>query len=91
MLISYIFQNLLIYFEKYSGRSWGSKRPPGGYLGVGEIFSPKDAFHLDNSNVTSFSSIGRRDGKLFNFLTFLDIIWTFWGVKRAPRGSLGGG
>ena len=60
------------------------------YLGVGEIFSPKDAFHLDNLNVTSFISIGRRDGKLFNFLTFLDIFWTFFGQFGGQNGPPGG-
>ena len=65
----------------------GLKGPQGGIWGWVKFFSPKDAFHLDNSNVTSFSSIGRRDGKLFNFLTFLDIL----GGQKGPQGGLGGG
>ena len=82
----------LIVFSKFRGILGGLNAPPGGVWGVGEnVFLLKDALYLDNSNDTSFSSIGHRDGKLFNFLTFLDIFWTFWGVKRAPRGSLGGG
>ena len=56
-----------------------------------KIFSLKDAFYLDNSNDTSFSSIGHCDGKLFNFLTFLDIFWTIWGVKMPPQGGGAGG
>ena len=57
----------------------------GDLRGVDKNFSPKDAFYLDNSNATSFSSIGHRGGKLFNFFTFLDI----WGVKMPPpRGGL---
>ena len=66
------------------------KGPQGGSQGVDKFFfSLKDVLYLDNSNDTSFSSIGRRDGKLFNFLTFLDIFWTFWGVKRGTRGVWG--
>ena len=54
--------------------------PRGGLRGVGKkSFSLKDAFYLDNSNATSFSSNGHRGGKLFNFWTFLDIFWTFFG------------
>ena len=66
----------------------GLKGPQGGIWGWVKFFLPKDAFHLDNSNVTSFSSIGRRDGKLFNFLTFLDILG---GQKGHQGGSQGVG
>ena len=80
------------HFWTFFGQFGGSKGAPGGVSGGGwkKFFSLKDALYLDNSNDTSFSSIGRRDGKLFNFLTFLDIFWTFWGVKRVPRGGLRG-
>ena len=56
-------------------------------------FSLKDAFYLNNSNAASFSSIGDRGGKLFKFLTFLDIFWAFLGVKMPPPqgGGLRGG
>ena len=54
-------------------------------------FSLKDAFHLDNSNDTSFSSIGHRDSKFFNFLTFLDNFWTIFGHFGGSKGPLGGG
>ena len=71
-------------FFKISGHSWGSKCPQGVFGGVGEnVFLLKDALYLDNSNDTSFSSIGPCDGKLFNFLKFFDIF--LGGVKRAPR------
>ena len=61
--------------------------PPGGVWGVGEnVFLLKDALYLDNSNNTSFSLIGHRDGKLFNFLTYWTFFRHFWGVK-APRGG----
>ena len=56
----------------------------GGAGGVKNFFSLKVVFHLDNSNDTSFSPIGHRGDELIIFLTFR-------GVKRAPRGSLGGG
>ena len=52
-----------------------------------KFFALKVAFYLDNSNATSFSSIGHRGGMLFNFLTFLDIFWALWGVKMASRGG----
>ena len=51
-----------------------------------KFFSLKDAFYLDNSNAASFSSIGHRGGKLFNFLTFLDIFGHFGGSKWPPGG-----
>ena len=52
----------------------GKKGPPGGSRGRAKyFFSLKYVFYLDNSNDTSFSSIGHRDGKLKNFLIFLDI------------------
>ena len=70
----------------------GAGLPGGGLRGVGKkIFLLKDAFYLDNSNATSFSSNGHRGGKLFNFWTFLDIFWTFWGVKWPPGGWGGWG
>ena len=59
----------------------------GGLREMGKkIFSLKDAFYLDNSNAASFSSIGHRGGKLFNFLTFLD---NFWGQNGPKVGWLG--
>ena len=62
----------------------------GGSEGVDEkILSLKSVFYLEDSNATSFSSIGHHGSKLFNFLTFLDIFWAFWGVKMLPpRGGL---
>ena len=50
-----------------------------------KFFSFKDAFYLDNSNATSFSSIGHSDGKLFNFLT---VFGHFGGSKWPPGGGL---
>ena len=49
-----------------------------------KFFSFKDAFYLDNSNATSFSSIGHSGGKLFNFLTFFG---HFGGSKWPPGGG----
>ena len=66
--------------------------PRGGLKGVGEnFFAKKDVFYSDNSNDTSFSSIGHCNGKLFNILTFLGIFGHFWGSKWPPGGSEGGG
>ena len=60
--------------------------PRGGLRGVGEKkFSFKDEFYLDNSNATSFSSIGHRGGKLF---IFFDILDTFLGGSKWPPGGL---
>ena len=54
-------------------------------------FSLKDAFYIDNSNDTSFSSIGHRDGKLFNFLTFFNIFGHFVDNLGGQNGPPGGG
>ena len=63
------------------------KGPQGGSQGVDEIFfSLNDAFHLDNSNVTSFSPIGRCDGKLFSFMTFLAILGGRKGHQEGGKG-----
>ena len=80
------------HFWTFFGHFGGSKGAPGGVSGGGwkKIFSLKDALYLDNSNDTSFSSIGHRDGKLFNFLTFLDIFWTFFGQFGGQNGPPGG-
>ena len=49
--------------------------PQGGSEEMGEtILSLKVLFYYDNSNANSFSSIENCGGKLFNFLTFLDIL-----------------
>ena len=69
------------------GHFWsflGVKMAPRGVWGgrVKNFFWQKDVFYLDNSNDTSFSSIGHRGGKLFNFLTFFG---HFGGQKSAPE------
>ena len=51
-----------------------------------KFFSFKDAFYLDNSNATSFSSIGHSGGKLFNLLTFLGIMEVQNGLQGGSEG-----
>ena len=52
--------------------------------------SLKGALNLDNSNNTIFSTIGHRNDKLFNFLTFLGIFGHFGGSKWPPGGGAKG-
>jgi len=72
---------------------WGVKMATRGVWGgrLKKIFWQKDVIYLDNSNDTSFRSIGHRNGKLFNFTTFFGHFWSFWGSKWPPGGSEGEG
>ena len=80
-----------LHFWTFFGHFGGSKWPPGGLRGVGKkLFSLKDAFYLDNSNVASFSSNGHRGGKLFNFWTFFGHFLDILGGKNGPPGGWGG-
>ena len=53
-----------------------------------KLHSLKVLSYSYKSNDNLFSSIRHCDGKLFNFSTFLDIFWTIFGVKWAPKGRV---